>query len=637
MSLVSRHFTRHPKGRARLLLIFMVALALLAPTSARAGKRSKSKTASGPIHYQLSVPNPTRQYVHVRIEVADAPQATSALAMPAWAPGSYLIRDFGKHVYEVHAYELGERGRELDVARVDKQTWAIANRKRGFALEYRVFTDELSVRTSYLDDRFALLNGTSVFMYLVGETARPVLLDVAAPASWTVHTGLDPTASGEAGVVAFTAADYDELADSPLLLGEVEVRKFEVAGAELEFAFAAPAGSNANLDRLAHDAEKITRAFARIFNGLPFDRYVFLLVGDRVGGGGLEHHDSTAMIVQPFGFDEAGYQGAQRLMAHEFFHLWNVKRIHDQVLGPFDYAKESYSNLLWFHEGFTETMEARALLRAGLITSEQYLDGLAGAWNGYMQRAGRNHTPVASLSRDAWIKAYQPEANHAATTISYYEKGNLIGVCLDLELRLRARARGREASIEGLFRRLWAGRDPITGKAAITLDDIVRAASEEAGEDMRWFFDRYVLGTDELPLPELLERAGFVVTSEKLGERAGAAGAWTGMRGRASVEAIEPGSPAEAGVMLGDEPVAVAGVRVETIDQANARIGEAEGEVEFSVFRRDRLVEIAIAAKRNPHGLWAFAQPDAKADVDLELARLREHWLLLHLRSTEHR
>jgi predicted metalloprotease with PDZ domain len=621
-------------SRARVLLILaLVLIALLTPASANAGKRNK--VATGPVRYQLSMPDPTRQYVHVRIEVAQAPAAATSLAMPAWTPGSYLIRDFGKHVYEVEAHELGGQGRELDVTRTDKQTWKIANDKRGFAVEYRVFADELSVRTSYLDDRFALLNGTSVFMYVVGETTRPVQLDVAAPMGWTVATGLDSAPSSEDGVVAYTAVDYDELADSPLLMGELEVRRFRVAGADIEFAFAAPAGSNADVDRLARDAEKITRAFARIFNGLPFDRYVYLLVGDRAGGGGLEHHDSTAMIVQPFGFaDEAAYQSARRLFSHEFFHVWNVKRIHDRVLGPFDYTKESYSDLLWFHEGFTETMEARGLLRAGLLTPEQYLSGLADAWNAYEQRPGRNHTPIADLSREAWIKAYQPEANHSATTVSYYDKGSLIGTCLDLELRLRARAHNREASIEGLFRRLWAKRDPATNHAAITMDDVVAAASEEAGEDMRWFFDRYVLGTESLPLPELLERAGFVVEAEQLGERKGAAGDWTGMRGRTTVEAIEPDSPADdAAVMLGDEPLAVAGTRVRTIDEANVRIAEAEGDVELVVFRRDRLVEITIAAKRNPHQLWKFSKPDAKADIDLELTRIREQWLLEHLKG----
>lgn len=621
-----------PHRRTWVLLV-LVCLACLLPRPVEAGKR-KPKRASGPIHYRLELPNPTRQYVHVRVELPEAPAASTSLAMPAWAPGSYLIRDFGKQVYEVHAHELGERGRELAVERLDKQTWRVANRGRPFALDYEVFADDLSVRTSYLDDRFALLNGTSVFMYVVGETSRPATLEVAAPSDWTVHTGLDasPRKGEGEGVVGFVARDYDELADSPLLLGEVELRRFEVAGATLELAFAAPAGSNADLDRVAHDAERIVRAFARMFNGLPFDRYVFLLVADRAGGGGLEHHDSTAMIVQPFGFgSDAAYRGLQRLIAHEFFHLWNVKRIHDRVLGPFDYAKESYSELLWFHEGFTEAMEGRALLRAGLIAPDDYLAGVAMAWNGYLARPGRNHTPIAELSREAWIKAYQPEANHAATTVSYYDKGLLIGVCLDLELRLRGRAHNRAGSLEGLFRRLWAQRAPGSDEVAIDFETIVAAAGEEAGEDMRWFFDAYVLGTDELPLPELLRKAGFVAEAESLGEREGSAGEWTGMRGQQSVDLVEPNSPAEDRIMLGDEPIAVAGTRVRSVDEANARIAEVEGEVGLTLFRRDRLVELELTATRNPHQLWTFAKPPAVADQDLELTRLRELWLVEHL------
>lgn len=614
-----------------LALTLSLACLTLLPSEAAAGKRKPTR-ASTPVHYRLSAPHPTRQYVHVAVELRDAPSTTTRLAMPAWTPGSYLIREFGKHVYEVEARELGEAGKPLAVERLDKQTWQVANRGRPFVLEYDVFADDLSVRTSYLDDRFALLNGTSVFMYVVGETSRPATLAVAPPPGWTVHTGLDAAPAAPTGEAAFAAMSYDELADSPLLLGEVELRRFAVAGATIELAFAAPAGSNLELDRAEQDAEKIVRAYARTFNGLPFDRYVFILVADRAGGGGLEHHDSTAMIVQPFAYgDDAAYRGLQRLMSHEFFHVWNVKHMHDRVLGPFDYAKESYSSLLWFHEGFTETMEARALLRAGLVDADAYLQGLAMAWTAYLARPGRNHTPISELSREAWIKAYQPEANHGATTISYYDKGHLIGVCLDLELRLRARARHREGSLEGLFRRLWAQRDPSSQSLALDLDMIVAAASEEAGEDMRWFFDRYVLGTEELPLPELLRKAGFEVEAEPLAAREGGAGAWTGMRGTTSVELIEPGSPAEDRVMLGDEPVAVAGTRVRNVDEANARLGEAEGEVVLTVFRRERLVELTLTPTRSPHALWQFRKPDATADQDLELARVRELWLVEQL------
>lgn len=593
---------------------------------------AKPRRAASPVSYHVSIPTPTSRYVHVHVEVPDARGKTTQLAMPAWAPGSYLIRDFGKHVYEVEAHGVGSKEEvSLAVTRVDKQTWSVANAGNGFSLDYRVFADELSVRTSYVDDRFALLNGSSVFMYVVGETARAAELTLDLPGGWPVHTALDRGPTTTATAAHYVARSYDELVDSPLLLGAAEVRSFEVAGKPLEFVYLAPAGSNADLDRIAADAEQIVRSFARTLNGLPFDRYSFLMVGDPVGGGGLEHHDSTAMIVDPWMYDDAdGYAATARLVAHEFFHVWNVKRIHDEVLGPFDYAHESYSELLWFHEGLTETMETRALLRAGLLSPQRYLEQLAISWTNYLRKPGRNHTPIASLSRDAWIKGYKPAANHGETTISYYEKGNLIGVCLDLSLRLRGQANGTGGSLDGLFRRLWALRDPSTGTIAITLDDIVAAASAEAGEDMRWFFDRYVLGTNELPLPELLEQAKFEVEIATPESRAAV---WSGMSGTRTITAIEPGSPAAAaGLMHGDEIVAVEGGRVANVGEANERLADlgVGATAELSLFRRERLEVREITTAATPHRRFGFSQPEPTQD-DLELARLRSLWLLEHL------
>lgn len=595
------------------------------PTLAHAAKH-RSKQQAGAVSYHVSIPTPTTRYVHVHLEVGEARGKATQVAMPAWAPGSYLIRDFGKQVYDVEATTLD--GAALPVIRDDKQTWSITNARKGFALDYRVFADELSVRTSYVDDRFALLNGSSVFMYVVGETARPAKLELTPPPDWPVHTALEQSS---AQPWTYAASSYDELVDSPLLLGAAQVQEFVVAGKPLEFVLVAPAGSNADLERIAADTELVVRSFARSLNGLPFDRYSFLMVADPIGGGGLEHHDSTALIVDPWIFSKpSGYAQVQRLVAHEFFHLWNVKRIHDEVLGPFDYARETYSELLWFHEGFTETMETRALLRAGLVTPAQYLEQLSSGWTNYLRKPGRNHTPIASLSREAWIKAYKPEANHGEVTVSYYEKGNLIGVCLDLSLRLRARANHTNGSLEGLFRRLWARRDPVTGSAAININDIVAAASAEAGEDMRWFFDRYVYGTQELPLPALLEQAGFVV---EFGDADGREAVWSGMGGYQSVNAIEPGSPAaSAGLMLGDEIIAIEGSRVSDVGQANERLRDlgVGATASVSLFRGQRLETRALTTAADPHAHVGFTQPEQAGD--LELARLRELWLLEHLR-----
>ncbi len=611
-------------------------------------KRSPNPGRDIPLSYRLSIPAPHTRYVEVHLEVPASPSPQTTLAMPAWAPGSYLIRDFGRHVYdfEAHAHagahaESGHPGAALKVTRVDKQRWQVDNDGEGFSVDYRVFADELSVRTSYVDDHFALLNGTSVFMYVDGRGGHPragaITVAVEAPREWTVHTSLatSPASTGapSPGAPTFVAPDYDTLVDSPLLLGKPRVARFVVAGAEIEFVFLAPAGSNAALPRIVADTEKIVRAYARTFNGLPFERYVFLMLADQAGGGGLEHFDSTALIVRPWIFDtEAGYRRVQRLIAHEFFHLWNVKRIHDQVLGPFDYSRENYSELLWFHEGFTETMETRALLRAGLVDPEAYLEGLGKAWTAYLRKPGRNYDPIAALSREAWIKSYKPAPNHAETTISYYEKGNLIGVCLDLSLRLRARDHARTGSLDGLFRRLWAARDPDLGRASITLDHIVDAASAEAGEDMRWFFDAYVLGTRELPLEALLREAGFEVEGETVDPiEDPRAAAWTGMSGGTAVTFIDPSSPAAAaGVMLGDEPIAVDGLRVRSVGEAKARLSERKlgAPTSLSLFRRGRLELVEVRTIPNPHRSWQFSNPDTDTGPH---ARLRALWLDTHL------
>ncbi|MFO7561435.1 MAG: PDZ domain-containing protein [Enhygromyxa sp.] len=625
-------------ARACLLLLRLTTLTLLAaltlwlPSRVEAAS-PKGGAANQPVRYQLTIPEPTTRYVHLRVEISEAPDKRTTLAMPAWTPGSYLIRDFGKHVYDLRAHDLV--GRELAVARDDKQSWTVSNEGRPFVVEYRVYAGELSVRTSYVDDRFALLNGAGLFLYVEGQTSRAAELELQPPSSWGVHTSLDPksNASASPGTWRYSAPSYDELIDSPVLLGDAEVRRFEVVGKPIEVVMLAPGGTNAKLERIAGDAEQIVRAYARTLNGLPFEHYKFLLVGDEVGGGGLEHHDSTTMIVRPFGFaDERGYAGLQRLMAHEFFHVWNVKHIHDELLGPFDYAKESYTELLWFHEGLTETMETRGLLRAGLISADEYLDTLAAAWSSYRRKPGRNAAAIAELSREAWIKAYKPEPNHGETAISYYEKGNLIGVCLDLTLRLRGRANRTDGSIEGLFRRLWALRDPSSGRAAITIDDIVAAASAEAGEDMRWFFERYVYGTEELPLPELLARAGFEVAAARVGEHEPRARVWSGLSGGATVGLVEPDSPAAAaGVMLGDELIAVDGARVKTVHEANERLADlgVGATATLSLFRRNRLETLSLTTGESPHRRWGFSRPDQQGDA--ELARLRRLWLLEHL------
>ena len=608
-------------ARLPLLLAATLAACVTAGTAPAAEAAPTAREARRTVHYRLEIPAPATQWVHVTVTVARPRGLKTSLAMPAWTPGSYLVRDHARHVDELRAEDL--RGRPLAVTRVDKQTWRVDHGAGGFRVHYRVFAGEPGVRTSFVDDRHAILNGAAVFLYLVGETGRPADVEVSLTNGWQAHTAL-PALPGTAGTARFSAPDYDTLVDAPLALGVPEVRGFTVGATHVELVFTAPAGSNADPTRIAADLQKVVEAFARMMGGLPLDRYVFLVVADETGDGGLEHAASTLMRVPRDMFGEpAGYRRIANLGAHEFFHIWNVKRIRDAALIPYDYAGETHSRLLWFHEGFTETMEQQALVRAGLVGGDEWLRELAGAWTTYVRRPGRNHVPLPELSFDAWTKAYKPAPSHGNTLVSYYEKGYLLGVCLDLELRLRSSRHEQAGSLSGLFRRLMVSHGA-RGKG-ITYADIVAAASAEAGEAMDAFFARHVDGTEELPLPALLKQIGVTAAS------AAAPRAYSGLvlEGARIVKNIEPGSPAAAaGLMLGDEVLAVGDLRVRSNEETLARLGERKpgDEVEVAVFRAGRLVRRELTLAADPHRTWRFERtPDAT--LRPEVIGLRRAWL----------
>ncbi len=624
-------------ARSSLRLAVLVLLTTLAACtlSRRAQARPPSST---PVRYRLELPDPHRQYVHVRMEVDGARGTASRVAMPAWTPGSYLVRDHGRHVYDLGAED--RRGRRLDVERLDKQTWQVEHGGRPFTVHYRVFAAEASVRSSHVDDRHASLVGTSMFLYVVDELTRPAQVDIALPEGWSAHCAL-PSTSG-AGTISLRATNYDALVDAPIELGTPQVERFTEDGATFEYVLTGAEDTAIDLPRLVADARRVVRAQGELMGGFPFSRYVFLLRVSEDGGGGLEHANSTSMMMRRSAFDrDEGYARAARLVAHEFFHLWNVKRIHDRVLGPFDYTKENHSRLLWLHEGLTETMEGHSLLRAGLVEPEDYVRGLGRRFSKYSLAPGRNHDSIADLSFEAWTKAYKPAPNHPNVAISYYEKGDFIGIALDLELRLRSASHGLEGSLPGLFRRLMASHG--SRDRGITAQDVVAAASEEAGEDMSEFFTRYVEGTEELPLPDLMPRVGVKVdveaswldadgkpratlTPAQRRERI-----FTGLQltSEAAIRNIVPGSPADrAGLMRDDELLAVGDLRVRNRGEAQTRLADHEpGQtVRLTLFRGGRLEQRDLTVEQNPARRYRFSMLP-EAELSPEVLALRTAWL----------
>lgn len=576
--------------------------------------RPASAKAAAPVHYRVDLRASASQYVHVEARIPSRSDRTK-LALPAWTPGSYRIRDFGKHVFGFSAESLA--GKPLEVEALDKQTWEVRNGGKPFVARYRVYAATPSVRTSMLDDTHASINGASMFVFEPGKLGRPHRVEVSAPDGWSIHTAL-PSRDG-----VFVAEDYDTLVDSPIEVGTPSVDTFELGGTAFEYVLSSPDDLQLDRARLVEDAKAVSGAFSEMMGGFPMKRYVFLMsVGD-VGGGGLEHADSTMMMMRRTAFDkEAGYDAAARLTAHEFFHLWNVKRIHDAALGPFDYQHENYSRLLWFHEGFTETMESLAMRRSGLWTTKEYLDHIASSVTSFERKPGRNAMPLSEISFRAWTHAYQPENNHRNETISYYEKGDMLGVALDLKIRI---ASGGKGSLPGVFRLLMK-RFGSAG-TGITAADIAKAASDEADVDLSEFFARHVDGVQPVPLVPLLEEAGIVVKSRPVWSRPDGTDvadpaskrAWAGLKLQGTkVRNVVPGGPAEAGaVMRDDEIIAVQGRRVESEAAVRAALGRVGpgGRATLTTFRGSRLVELELELQDNPHRIVTFELPEKPGPV----------------------
>lgn len=589
-----------------------------------------------PIHYRVAMPQPRSHEYHVRMTVPALPdRMTATIAFPAWAPGSYMVRDFARHIYGLTITD--RQGRPLGHQRLDKQRWSVTTGGAAFVVSYRVFAFEASVRTSFLDDSHAYWNGTSVFFAVEDATALPCQVEVVPPRGWQVSTALPQAKRGTtAPGNTFLAAHYDELVDSPFEIGTHAQFKFRVEGTTFELALYGR--TNADPRRLVDILRRVVRATAAIFGGFPFDRYLFIVHALPVGSGGLEHHASVTMDIAGLSFeDENGYQRFADLAAHEFFHAWNVKRLHDPVLGPFDYGRENYTRLLWFHEGFTDYLANVIILRAGITSEKDFWRWIAEDWPKYATRPGRRETPLSELSFEAWIKLYKPADNHFNRAVSYYEKGLWVGMALDLELRL---ATGGKKGLPELFRHLWDGGG--RKERAVTEADVRASARALAGRSLDRFFDKFIHGTDELPLPALLRRAALNVTlvppwATESGEadplKRARARAWCGatIQGqtgseRAVIKNVLPDSPAAAaGLTFGDEIIALEGDRVNAATFPRRLADHPPGTtVVVSYFRRDQLRETRMTIALSPE---RRVQIEPAAPASTAGLAVRKGWL----------
>jgi predicted metalloprotease with PDZ domain len=551
--------------------------------------------------YQLSFPS---LHAHLVDVVAHFP-AGGRIRMAAWTPGSYLVREYARHVQDLVA------DGETPVRKVAKDTWQV-DAAGPVTLRYRVYGWDLSVRTNHIDATHAFLNGAPTFLYREGSEGDAISLSIEAPAGWHVVT---PLARDEAG--GFRARNLDELIDSPLHLGPAEPLRFEAGGKPHELAvWGRPDAGVATLADLVADTQKIVAEHDRLFGGLPYERYAMQLMLASGAYGGLEHRGGAALLSSPFAFaTRKKYEELLELISHEHFHAWNGKRIRPSVLGPFDYRQEAYTRSLWVVEGFTSYYDRYGLRRAKLMPAARYLERLAEDWASLQAIPGREKQSIEESSFDAWIKLYRPDENSVNSTVSYYLKGGLVALALDLEIRRRtAEAR----SLDDVLRRLWSRWE--SGYQ----DDEVQAVCEAATDvGLGTFFDRFVRGREDPELATELSALGLLLRPKR-GD--GEARGWLGLNtrtgdgGRVIVTSVPSGSPAAAaGIYAGDELVALDGWRADGKGADERTAARKPGTaVEVTLFRRDALVTVALTLGDRPPEGWEIvsdegATPEVKA------------------------
>jgi predicted metalloprotease with PDZ domain len=574
------------------------------------------------ISYTIAMPAPHSHLFHVTVEVDATAGSTLELVIPSWTPGSYMIRDYARHVQGFGA--RAEGAGELAWRKTDKDTWQVdTGGAARIIASYQVYANELTVRTSHLDGTHGYFNGACVFMYVPGRTDEPLRLTVEAPEGWEVTTGLDaveeddrrPTTDHRpnsqpdvrlepSSVVgdrsSFIAENYDHLVDSPVECGTHRLLSFEVDG--IPHRIAIWGRGNEDEARLLEDTRRIVEAQRDFFGGLPYRHYTFILHLTDGRGGGLEHRNSVSNMLDRWTFrPERSYERYLSLTSHELFHVWNVKRLRPAPLGPFDYRHENYTRLLWLMEGGTSYYDELLLARAGLLKPERFLEKLADKIAALQSQPGRLLQSVEQSSFDAWIKFYRPDENSANSSISYYLKGAL--VCLLLDMEIRRHSAGAH-SFDDLLRLLF-DRYPIAGPG-IGEDGAVLAAVEEltdAPSDVfGTFFRRYISGTEELDYATALAVVGLELRWHRRG-----AGAWLGLNlkrqgDRSLVASARADGPAyAAGVYADDELVALDGWRMNE-ERLNARLSERSpgDSVRLTLFRGDTLLEVPVTLAAPP-------------------------------------
>lgn len=578
------------------------------------------------IHYHVRLPERQAHRVHVEMTLPAAGGEPLEIALPVWSPGSYLVREYARHVVELAAHDGA--GRSLRAEKLDKNTWRLfPDGAEQVVVAYELYANERSVRTNEVNSDHAFLQPPATFFRHGPLEDRPHRVTVEAPDGWGVFTSLAARDGG------WQAADYDELADSPLEIGPHEVVSFSVRDVPHRMVLAGD--HDLDVDQLREDVTRLCEEVATVFDLMPFPDYTFLFLILDEGGGGLEHRNSSVCMTSRWGLARKGrYRRFLSLVAHEYFHAWNVKRFRPEALGPFDYDTENYTTDLWVAEGITSYLDDLMTLRAGFADSvDDYLGARANAWRTEAERFGARRMSLARSSLDAWIKLYRPDENSENTTVSYYSKGALVALQLDLRIR---RLTGGERRLHDALRLGW---ERFTARGVgFPAGEVERLAAEVAGADLSDFFADTVHGTAPLEPNEDLAWVGLelIVEPGSTGQRdlpsdddgnalEPTLGLTTRSRnGLVTVDRVTEDGPAfRAGLNHDDVLLALNDLKV-TPDTLRDRLDRCGGDpIEVTFWRGQRLRRVTVEPRLEPVLAWSLKPV---AEPSPEQARAFEDW-----------
>lgn len=540
------------------------------------------------VKYSLRMTKPQNHYFQVEMKVDGLKQKSALLKLPVWAPGSYLVREFSKNVNQVKAVDAN--GKELQVIKISKNAWEVLlDGATSFSVNYEVYAFELSVRTSFLDDTHGFVSGSGVFMYVDGhkdESGKLAIYPNSAFKKVTTALDIEETDKVYDGAASYTFANYDQLVDCPIEIGNQLI--FEFYAANVKHTVAMYGDANYEVEKLKKDMTKIIEEETKVFGVNPNNNYVFIIHNVPSGDGGLEHCNSTVLSVDRWTYDETDYLSFLNLVAHEYFHLWNVKRIRPIELGPFDYDHEVYTSMLWVMEGFTSYYDELIMLRCGFYTQDEFLKKFQSSINYVEGSVGSRVQPVAHASFDAWIKAYRPNENSGNTTMTYYSRGSVLGAVFDA--MIISKSNGKKCLddfMKDLYQTYYLGKN-----RGFTELEFRGMLETHTGQNLNSFYKNYIDGTEIIPYSTYFIPLGLEI--KDIGGVKPVFGATVNDEGgKVIVKSIRTGSAAEdAGLSVNDEVISCMNYRVNKAMLDGLMNGFEIGDEVDLLISRDQLIRL---------------------------------------------